>query len=284
MSNLVAHEVERLVFTVSGPDAAKYLHSQLSNDIASLSVGESRYSFVLDPMGKIVSHVRVARVDEEVFEIDTELVEGLGDLLLARLNRFKIRIKADIIQSREKYLAIRSLDQAVVAPPTSAQVVLKAQWGDGSAIDVRLRNSEAVTFATDIPEDVEAEHIESLRIQRGWPAMGREMIAGETLPAATGLVPISVSFTKGCYPGQELVERMDSRGSTAPKTLRLLRGTDAVGLMVGEPVMVGGANVGIATSVAGDCALAYVARSVEIGEAVGGSTGNATGNTTGPAA
>lgn len=280
MSNLVAHEVERLVFTVSGPDAAKYLHSQLSNDIASLSVGESRYSFVLDPMGKIVSHVRVARVDEEVFEIDTELVEGLGDLLLARLNRFKIRIKADIIQSREKYLAIRSLDRAVVAPPTSAQVVLKAQWGDGSAIDVRLRNSAAVTFATDIPDDVEAEQIESLRIQRGWPAMGREMIAGETLPAATGLVPISVSFTKGCYPGQELVERMDSRGSTAPKTLRLLRGADAAGLMVGEPVMVGGENVGIATSVAGDCALAYVARSVEIGEAVGGSTGN----TTGPAA
>jgi len=101
---IVASEIERLVFTVSGPDAGKYLHSQLSNDVASLLVGQSRYSFVLEPMGKVIALVRVTRVSEEVFVLDTDAVEGLSDQLLERLNRFKIRVKAEIVVSTEKYL------------------------------------------------------------------------------------------------------------------------------------------------------------------------------------
>ena len=60
------------------------------------------------------------------------------------------------------------------------------------------------------------------RIAAGWPKMGAEIIPGETIPAETGLDDVAVSFTKGCYPGQELVERMDSRGSTAPRHLEVL--------------------------------------------------------------
>ena len=58
---------------------------------------------------------------------------------------------------------------------------------------------------------------EAQRIESGWPRMGAEIIAGETIPAETGLNDVAVNFKKGCYPGQELVERMDSRGSTAPR-------------------------------------------------------------------
>ncbi len=110
VTKIVASEIERLVFTVSGPDAGKYLHSQLSNDVASLLVGQSRYSFVLEPMGKVIALVRVTRVSEEVFVLDTDAVEGLSDQLLERLNRFKIRVKAEIVVSTEKYLCIRSTD------------------------------------------------------------------------------------------------------------------------------------------------------------------------------
>ena len=78
---IVASEIERLVFTVSGPDAGKYLHSQLSNDVASLLVGQSRYSFVLEPMGKVIALVRVTRVGDEVFVLDTDAVEGLSNQL-----------------------------------------------------------------------------------------------------------------------------------------------------------------------------------------------------------
>ena len=77
--NIIACEIEHLVFAVTGADAGKYLHSQLSNDIASLTVGASRYSFVLEPMGKVIALVRVTRTEEETFVLDTEDVGGLGD-------------------------------------------------------------------------------------------------------------------------------------------------------------------------------------------------------------
>jgi folate-binding protein YgfZ len=93
-----------------------------------------------------------------------------------------------------------------------------------------------------------------------WPANGSEVIAGETVPASLGVVSVAVSFTKGCYPGQELVERMDSRGATAPRTLRSIV---ANGRSVGDSVVVDGVDVGRITSVAGDRALAFVDRATD---------------------
>jgi len=260
--NIIACEIEHLVFVVTGADAGKYLHSQLSNDIGSLTVGASRYSFVLEPMGKVIALVRVTRTEEETFVLDTEDVDGLGDQLLARLNRFKIRVKADIAVSTQKYLCLRSRDGSVIEQAGFAV----SQWGRGAVIDAPLASLDASTVDGFI--QVPAEEFDALRVRSGWPAMGSEIVAGETLPAATGVVSIAVSFTKGCYPGQELVERMDSRGSTAPKNLRLLTGSIVDNAKPGDAVVVNGEAVGEFTSVADGCALAYVARAVELGVVV----------------
>ena len=58
-----------------------------------------------------------------------------------------------------------------------------------------------------------AADLERARIEAAWPAMGAEIVPGETIPAETGVASVAVDFRKGCYPGQELVERMDSRGA-----------------------------------------------------------------------
>ncbi len=110
-----------------------------------------------------------------------------------------------------------------------------------------------------------ADH-EVARIEAGWPRMGFEIVPGETIPAVTGVVPVAVNFTKGCYPGQELVERMDSRGADAPKSLRIVAVEPGAG--VGDPVVVDGAEVGTITSVspAGDLALAMIKRGADVGE------------------
>jgi folate-binding protein YgfZ len=260
--NIIACEIEHLVFAVTGADAGKYLHSQLSNDIASLLVGGSRYSFVLEPMGKVIALVRVTRTEEETFILDTENVADLGEQLLARLNRFKIRVKADIAVSTQKYLCLRSRDGSAIEQAGFAV----SQWGSGAVIDAPLTtvDDSVVSQFT----HASTEEFDALRVRSGWPAMGREIIAGETLPAATGVVTIAVSFTKGCYPGQELVERMDSRGSTAPKNLRLLTGSIVDNAKPGDAVVVNGEAVGEFTSVADGCALAYVARAVELGVVV----------------
>ena len=99
-----------------------------------------------------------------------------------------------------------------------------------------------------------------------WPVMGVD-ITTEMIPAETGVVDVAVSFTKGCYPGQELVERMDSRGSMAPR--RLCRVTCAPGAKVGDEVVVDSEIVGVYTTVAGINALALIKRGVDISDPYG---------------
>jgi folate-binding Fe-S cluster repair protein YgfZ len=78
----------------------------------------------------------------------------------------------------------------------------------------------------------------------------------------------AVSFTKGCYPGQELVERMNSRGASAPRQLRRLASTGGSPLATGSAVIEDGRDVGRVTSAAGAAALALVGRAVEPGAQV----------------
>ena len=99
-----------------------------------------------------------------------------------------------------------------------------------------------------VPEG-DATDLLAARIDAVWPQMGTEIVPGDTIPAETGITDVAVSFTKGCYPGQELVERMDSRAATAPRLLQRLTVADADAV---------GARV---TSVHGDAVLGFVPRS-----------------------
>jgi tRNA-modifying protein YgfZ len=199
---------------VEGPDALTYLQSQVAQDLLGLGVGETAWTLVLDPSGKVESLARVTRTADERFDFDTDA--GFGDALAARLNRFKIRVQAEI---------------SVVAAVSSAP-------SDGH---------------------------EAARVAAGWPRMGLEITPGQTIPAVTGVVPVAVNFTKGCYPGQELVERMDSRGADAPMSLRVVEVAEEVA--VGDAVVVDGAEVGTITSVSpnGGLALALIRRGHDVG-------------------
>lgn len=198
---------------VSGADAQTYLQSQLAQEIRDLQVGETRWTLVLEPTGKVSALARITRSADETFELDTDA--GFGEGLAARIDRFKIRVDAEV---------------ALVPAPR---------------------------------DEPSAEH-EAARVAAGWPRMGAEIVPGETIPAVTGVVPLSVDFTKGCYPGQELVERMDSRGADAPRSLRILEVADAAA--TGAPILdADGNEVGVLTSVAGGVALGYVKRGVDVG-------------------
>lgn len=201
----------RDVVTVRGPDAESYLHSQLSQTVAGMEVGDVRWTFALEPTGKIVALARIVRRADDVFELDTD--RGFGDALAAQLNRFKIRVDAEISVARRDH------------------------------------------------------HADELaRVAAGWPKMGAEIVPGETIPGGTGLASIAVDFKKGCYPGQELVERMDSRAASAPRSLRRL--TVDEGTTPGSPVVDGDQEVGMVTSVAGPHAIAWVKRTSDVGEPI----------------
>jgi len=234
---------------VTGRDAASYLHSQASNDISSLAVGSSCYAFFLDPGGKVVSLVRVTRLAADDFLLDLDR-GGLADLL-PRLERFKIRVAVNVEPVELTCESHRGSRPASVDP---TGICVDAWWGDEDSVDVLFVDD---TSGSDTSSELEAE-----RVGSAWPRLGSEIEPGSTFPAATGVVSRAVSFTKGCYPGQELVERMDSRGADAPFSLRRI--DDAAGLVVGHEIVREGVIVGTVTSVAGGRALAYVRRNVDI--------------------
>lgn len=233
----------RDVVQVAGPDAATFLQSQLSQDVRGLGVGGSAWSFLLQPTGKIDVLLRVWRNGEESFVLDTDA--GYGATMVARLNRFKIRVKAEVAELPWSCIAVRGDGASTVAG--------LAGWADGSDV-LAAAPSEPAAARPGTADDLLAA-----RIEAGWPAMGSEIVPGETIPGETGVVDVAVNFKKGCYPGQELVERMDSRGATPPKSLQ--RVSVAAGTGVGDAYVVDGAAVGVVTSVCGTTALAMVKRS-----------------------
>lgn len=155
---------------------------------------------------------------------------------------------------------------------TDERYDLDTDAGHGEALAARLtrfkiRVRAEITTVPAARREPSPAH-EAARIAAGWPRMGAEIRPGETIPASTGVVGLAVSFTKGCYPGQELVERMDSRGADAPRTLRIVE--PPAGTRPGDPLLdADGTEIGTITSVApdGTLALATVKRGVEVGRA-----------------
>jgi len=255
--------IERDVITVTGSDAKTYLHSQLSQDIASMQPGDVRVSLLLQPTGKVDSLLRVTCAAADRFVLDCD--PGFGESTVARLSRFKIRVNAEIELQRQTWRAVRSTETAVltnIAQSLDISGAIPAWRCDGSAFDIF---SPTMVLPATLREGTEAELLES-RVRALWPEMGVDITA-EMIPAETSVVEVAVSFTKGCYPGQELVERMDSRGSMAPR--RLCRVNCASGTLAQDEVLVNGEVVGKYTTVSGMIALALIKRGVEISDPYG---------------
>ncbi|MDQ3470390.1 MAG: hypothetical protein M3487_11590, partial [Actinomycetota bacterium] len=185
---------QRDAVEVRGEDALRYLQGQVSQDLAPLTVGDSCWTFVLQPTGKIDVLARVWRRAGDAFVLDTDA--GHGDVLVARLARFKIRVQADIEPLPWRAVAVRGTADG--ERPAGSVV---GWWGRD--YDVL---AEAPTAPAGIDE-ADRDTLQRTRVEAGWPAMGAEITTGETIPAETGIAAVAVSYTKGCYPGQELVER-----------------------------------------------------------------------------
>ena len=248
--SVYVHRSTRDLVTVTGSDAAGYLQGQLSQNVGGMAVGDTTWSFVLAPQGKVDGWGRVQRLADESFVIDVD--PGAGERWSTRLQRFLMRTKAEIgVEADVPMVSVRGPVDGL------PEYAIPAGWPGIDGYD--LLTEEAAHHMTDVTEAVELDDagFDALRIRSGVPRWGAEL-EENTIPATVGqwVIDTSVSFTKGCYTGQELVARIDSRGGNVPRRL--------VGLVLD------GATAGVVTSSApegdGSVALAFVNRSVELGE------------------
>lgn len=259
----IAAVTRRDVVRVAGPDAATYLQGQISQDVDALAVNTSTWTFILQPQGKVDAWARITKVSADEFLLDID--HGHGEALEARLNRFKIRTKADVELVEWPMVSVRGSDAPHGELPDSC-LRLPAVGPDVEGYDI-LGPDAAVPEGV---REVGAGALEADRVLHGVPAMGSELGA-DTIPAEIGqwIIDASVSFTKGCFVGQELVARIDSRGGNVPRRLRAVVLDQPVEL--GAPVLSAGPDTSVTSVAVGDrqtVALAFLGRKVAVGDTV----------------
>ncbi|HEX3333842.1 MAG TPA: glycine cleavage T C-terminal barrel domain-containing protein [Acidimicrobiales bacterium] len=221
-----AYRAARDVLAVRGPDAEEYLQGQLSQDVVALAVGATADALLLEPDGKLTALLRVTRTDGQGFVLDLDA--GYADAVAARLRRFLLRSKVELELLDWRCLCLRGAAVSEVAAglltvlAERGVLALPFEWNGWSGVDL-LGPDDVVlgADAAELPAGVVAcgpASVEACRIVSGIPAMGSEL-TNKTIAAEAGLVERTVNFTKGCYTGQELVARIDSRGSNVARRL-----------------------------------------------------------------
>jgi folate-binding protein YgfZ len=226
-------ERERGMVLVTGPDAAEYLQGQLTNDVEALGVGDGQYAALLDRKGHMQADMRVLRRAEEEIWVDTEpeaLAAVLRHLTMYSIGRDVAVAEVGAENAILSLIGPRAFEIAAgaVLPEHANEAGALAgvkflAVGTGEGVDLIVAAAEKERLRAALVEagavEVGAEAAEILRVEAGVPRFGAEMTA-ETMPAEAGIVEDAVSFTKGCYIGQETVARLHYKG----KPNRHLRG------------------------------------------------------------
>jgi folate-binding protein YgfZ len=172
---------------VAGPDAADYLQRMVSNDVEALGVGSAIPALLLTAKARVIAPLLVWRRGEEGFLLLTE--PELGEPVRALLARMRLRADCEVeLEEHESVLVFGDADGLPSELPGAVEVV-----------------------DSGLEPTVSEEQLELRRVEAGVPRWGRE-IDDRILPAEAGLDRTHVSFSKGCYPGQEPVARLHFRG------------------------------------------------------------------------
>jgi folate-binding protein YgfZ len=275
---------ERGKLALTGPQAKELLSGQVTNDIEALTAGTGCFAALLTNKGKMLADLRVIDTGAELW-LDTERVALQA--LFDNLRRGAVGWQAELHK--------RTLQQALLSlvGPHAAQAVGGEVGPEHANRAAQLGGADVLLIATDLGIDVvcAAEHAERVRgalgvpvvpeaaaevvrVESGRPRYGVDLDEG-TIPQEAGLNERAVSFTKGCYVGQETVARLHYRGKPN-RHLRGLRFSDAV--PTGTPLVLAEREVGrVGSSVVsprlGPIGLALVRREAAVGdELVAGGT------------
>lgn len=252
----------RTTIALTGEDRASFLHNLCTNEIKDLNSGDSCEAFVTNVQGKTIGHVLVACLEDRLL---LTTVPAQAETLLAHLDRYLITEEVELHDES----ATRR--QCLLSGPDSAAVLRRVFCIDAPTGNVvatfqntpvvvwRMPYAESETFAILLAEDSAAllaqfgnagaelasnDELERRRIAHRFPWFGHDLDESN-LPQELGRDAAAISFTKGCYLGQETVARIDALGHVN-KLLVGLR--SAAPLMAGSELFTADKKVGHVTS------------------------------------
>jgi len=263
---------------VAGTDAVAFLEGQASQDVAAMAPQTTARSFLLEPRGKLVALLWVLRGEERLGLV---VDRGRGPGVIEHLERFRFRVDVEMLLDDRAVIEVWGSDLEPIAHRAGLEA--GAGWIDQAGVSMALLTGSPLSRLVLAGADDESvgrlevtpagrSAADAVRIEAGEPVMGVDVDEG-TIPQESGLVGEAVSFTKGCYVGQELVARIDSRGHVNRRLAGIAMSHNVVP-PAGSEVVAGDAVVGTLSTVGeslaamAPVALAMVRREIEAGDEV----------------
>ncbi|MBR1201527.1 MULTISPECIES: folate-binding protein YgfZ [unclassified Bradyrhizobium] len=247
---------DRGVIKVSGEDARNFLNGLITTDVEQLAPGQARFGALLTPQGKIIVDFLITEIPTGHgggFLIDAPgaLAKGLAD----KLGFYKLRAKVVVENLSDSLGVLAAWDGEPAAIPDLAFADPRNPalgWRVLIPEDLKQKLSELI--GADL---VDSSAYEAHRIATGVPRGGLDFIYGDAFPHETNMDRLhGVDFDKGCYVGQEVVSRMQHRGTARTRTVKII--LDGAAPETGATIQAGDKQVGTMGSTAGELGLALV--------------------------
>lgn len=237
---------DRALISVTGAEAEGFLQNLITTDLDVLAAGDAKPGALLSPQGKILFDFLISR-DGDGFIVESRA--DIADDLVRRLMIYRLRAKVQIAKQDQVFVQISWGADSGSSRTESAEPSLR---------DARFPKATQVTrrYGPASPAGDRANW-EAFRIASGIPESGADYALGDAFPHDVLLDQIGgLSFRKGCYVGQEVVSRMQHRGTARRRIL--IASSDEPMPAPGSDLLAGGRSVGLLGSTAGDKALAMV--------------------------
>jgi len=248
-TTVVALLPRRGVISVTGPEAIDFLDNLVTSDLTGMSAGEARFAGLLTPQGKILFEFFALRTGDG-WLLDT-LAERSADLI-KRLTMYKLRAKITLADVSDQYGVAAAWGPMAPALIDGGWSYADPRHGDMGWRLIVPREKLATLSGEAVPAEIYDERRVALAIAEG----GLDYALGDTFPHEANYDRLNgVSFTKGCFVGQEVVARMQNRTLVRKRVTRI---TGAEPLATGAEIRLGAAVLGTVGSVAGTHALALL--------------------------
>lgn len=234
------------VLRISGEDAATFLQGQFTQELRGLAAGEARYGLWLNLKGKVLADSFVALGRDGVFWVLS--YRSSGDIIRERLESHVIADDVTIESAAEGWgvATFYSAPEAEVRRRAGESgFVVASRRGPSGCFDWFFP-SDGRELGNDLPS-VSAAEAERIRIEAGLPSIPAD-VGSTDLPQEGGLERQTISFTKGCYLGQEVIARLSSMGTLRRRLLRVGGGGEAPA--TGTALFTAGRSIGEVRTVA----------------------------------